>query len=589
MALLFDIETNGFLENCTTIHCLVIKDSETGEVRKYVQLPIPDAGTIEEGLHYLMDNQEKTISGHNVIKFDIPVIKKLYPWFEIKEENVVDTLVLSRLIFSDLRERDGAYIEQGKLPGKLWGSHSLKAWGYRLGILKGEFGGEQNSWEVFTVEMLLYCIQDVEVTKAFYDRLVEMDYSKDAIELEHKTAWICSKMEQNGWAFDVQKASELYAILAAKRAEILQEMQETFEPIIIERVSEKTGKPLKPKIIEFNPASRQQIADRLTTKYGWKPKDFTPAGQPKVDEEILSKLDYPEAKKLAEYFLLEKRIGQIAEGDQAWLKLERGGVIHGSINTNGAVTGRCTHQAPNLAQVPSVRSLYGKECRSLFGVRQGFSLVGADLSGLELRCLAHFMARWDEGEYGNEVLNGDVHTKNQLAAGLPTRDNAKTFIYGFLYGAGDAKIGSIVGKNATVGKTLKEAFLAATPALKNLRDAVQKASTRGYLIGLDGRRLAVRSAHAALNTLLQSAGALVSKQWLIETYNEALRRGWKYGEDFELKGYIHDELQWEVRDELSDAFGKMACESATRAGEHFDFRCRIDAEFKVGKTWYDTH
>ena len=157
------------------------------------------------------------------------------------------------------------------------------------------------------------------------------------------------------------------------------------------------------------------------------------------------------------------------------------------------------------------------------------------------------------------------------------------------YGAGDAKIGSIVGKNATVGKQLKESFLRATPALKNLRDAVQKAAGRGHLIGLDGRKLAIRSVHAALNTLLQSAGALVSKQWLIETYEEANRRGWVYGKDFELKGYIHDELQWEVRDELAEDFGRMACESATRAGEHFGFRCRIDAEFKVGKSWYDTH
>jgi DNA polymerase I len=589
MALVFDIETNGFLESVTTLHCLVIKNTDTGEVAKYPSKDFPD---IEIGLRVLMmwtNEGGNTVAGHNVIKYDIPVIQKLYPWFSLEESKVIDTLVLSRLIFSDLRDKDGLHIEQGLLPTKLWGSHSLKAWGYRLGVLKGDFGGEQDSWDVFTPEMLEYCAQDVEVTHTFYEKLMGLDYSKDAIELEHKTAWICARMEQNGWAFDVQKASELYAELAAKRDAHLRMMQEVFEPIVIERVSEKTGKPLKPKIVEFNPSSRQQIAERLTTKYGWKPKDFTPAGQPKVDEEILSKLDYPEAKKLAEYFMLEKRIGQIGEGDQAWLKLERGGVIHGSINTNGAVTGRCTHQAPNLAQVPSVRSPYGKECRALFGVRQGFSLVGADLSGLELRCLAHFMARWDDGEYGNEVLNGDVHTKNQLAAGLPTRDNAKTFIYAFLYGGGDAKIGSIVGKSSQVGRQLKESFLDATPALKNLRQAVQKAAARGHLIGLDGRRLAIRSAHAALNTLLQSAGALISKQWLIETYEEAIRRGLRYGPDFELKGYIHDELQWEVRDELADDFGKMACESATRAGEHFAFRCRIDAEYKIGRTWYDTH
>ena len=591
MALLFDIETNGFLENCTTIHCLVIKDTETGVVRSYTQHSEPVDYNVADGLHYLMDNQDKTISGHNVIKFDIPIIKKLYPWFSVDENKVVDTLVLSRLIFSDLRDKDGAFIEQGKLPGKLWGSHSLKAWGYRLGVLKGEFGSEQDSWDVFTPEMLEYCVQDVEVTHAFYDKLTAMDYSKDAIELEHKTAWICAAMERDGIQFDVEGAATLYAELAAKRDAHLRKMQTVFEPIIIERVSEKTGKPLKPKIVEFNPSSRQQIADRLITKYGWKPKDYTPAGQPKVDEDILSKLDYPEAKELAEYFMLEKRIGQLAEGEQAWLKLEQNGLIHGSINPNGACTGRATHNRPNLSQVPSIRSPYGSQCRSFFKVLPGWKQVGTDLSGLELRCLAHFMARWDNGAYGQEVLCGDIHTTNQLAAGLQTRDQAKTFIYGFLYGAGSAKIGSIVGGSSKDGERLKTSFLNATPALKNLRDAVQKAAGRGHLIGLDGRKLSIRSAHAALNTLLQSAGALIAKQWLIEIVNEATRRGYERGwdKDYVIMIWSHDEVQIAVKEHLAEEFAEFVPKCATVAGEHFDFRCRIDAESKIGDNWRDCH
>ena len=585
MALIFDIETNGFLNVVTTIHCLVIKDTVTGEVSSYTQ------DNLKDGLEYLMHTPD-LIAGHNVIKFDIPVIQKLYPWFTVDQSKVVDTLVLSRLIFSDLRERDGALIEQGVLPSKLWGSHSLKAWGYRLGILKGEYGAQENAWEVLTPEMLEYCIQDSEVTRQLLAKFDSLEYSKQSIDLEHQVAWICAQMERNGWPFDVQGAAKLYTELVEKRTAILTQMRETFEPLVIDRgFSEKTGKKLKDKVVEFNPGSRQHIADRLKTKYGWKPTEFTPSGQAKVDEDVLKALDYPEAQVLAEYFLVEKRIGQIAEGDQAWLKLETNGKVHGSINTNGAVTGRATHNSPNLAQVPGVRSPYGEQCRSFFKVLPGFKQVGADLSGLELRCLAHFMARWDEGEYGHELLNGDIHTKNQLAAGLPTRDNAKTFIYGFLYGAGDAKIGSIVGKGSKEGKILKEKFLNGVPALKNLRNAVTKAAERGYLIGLDGRRIPIRSPHAALNSLLQGAGAIIAKQWIIESFAEAERRGLKCGwdGDFVLLGFIHDELQWAVREDRAEELGKFVIEAAATAGEHFKFKCPIGAEFKVGNNWADCH
>ena len=585
MALIFDIETDGFLNVVTKIHCLVMRDLDTGVVNSYHH------DTLKDGLELLMSTND-TIVGHNVIKFDIPVIQKLYPWFSVQPEKVIDTLVLSRLIFSDLRERDGALIELGTLPSKLWSSHSLKAWGYRLGVLKGDYGTQEAAWDTFTPEMLEYCIQDTEVTRQLLSKFNSLEYSKEAIELEHKVAWICAQMERNGWPFDIQGAVKLYAELVEKRTTILTQMQETFEPLVIDRgFSEKTGKKLKDKIVEFNPGSRQHIADRLKTKYGWKPTDFTPSGQAKVDEDILKALPYPEAQVLSEYFLVEKRIGQIAEGEQAWLKLETNGKIHGSINTNGAVTGRATHNSPNLSQVPGNRSPYGPQCRSFFKVLPGFREVGADLSGLELRCLAHFMAQWDEGEYGHELLNGDVHTKNQLAAGLPTRDNAKTFIYGFLYGAGDAKIGSIVGKGAKEGKLLKEKFLAGVPALKNLRNAVIKAADRGYLIGLDQRRIPIRSSHAALNSLLQSAGALISKQWIIECIAEADRRGLKQGwdGDYCLLGWIHDELQWGVKEEIAEEFGQFVVECAAKAGEYFKFKCPIGAEYKVGDSWHDTH
>jgi DNA polymerase I len=578
--ILFDLETDGFLENVSKIHCLVTKDAETGEVKSYTK------ADMQTGLDAL--EQADRIIGHNIIKYDLPVIQKLYPGFSYEPKKAFDTLVCSRLIWPNVGEWDAKLVHNGKMPAKLWGSHSLKAWGYRLEKLKGEYG-ETSDWQEFTPEMLAYCQQDVEVTATLYDRIKAKEYAQKALDLEHEAAYICARMERSGWPFDKEKASSLYAELAGKRQVILDKMKVTFEPEVIERVSEKTGKPLKSKVIEFNPSSRQQIGERLIRKYGWKPKEYTPNGQPKIDETILKALDYPEAQDLAEYFMLEKRIGQLAEGDNAWLKLERNGIIHGSYNTNGAVTGRATHQSPNLAQVPSVRSPYGAECRSLFTVRSGFSMVGCDLSGLELRCLAHYMSKWDGGEYTEELLNGDIHSKNQKAAGLPTRDNAKTFIYSFLYGAGDEKIGAVVGAGAREGKRLKESFLSATPALAKLRDAVAKASGRGYLIGLDGRKLHVRSEHAALNTLLQSAGALISKQWLIEIDKIAAALGFEYGKDWSMLGWIHDEVQLQVKGDYAETFGEKVVTAAEKAGEFFEFRCPISAEFKVGQNWYDTH
>jgi DNA polymerase I len=593
MALIFDIETDGFLQDVTKIHCLVVKDTVGGHVYTFTNQGMTTG--LELLQKFAKEGQE--LIAQNGIKFDIPVIQKLYPWFTVDESKVIDTLVLSRLIYSDLRDRDGAYIEKGMLPSKLWASHSLKAWGYRLGMLKGEYGEQENAWETFTPEMLEYCIQDVEITHKLYDFFLTSNYSQQAIDLEHKAAWVCARMERSGWPFDVKAAAELYSELVAERDIILKEMTETFEPLVEERWSEKTGKRLKDKVTPFNPASRQQIAERLVKKYDWKAKEFTPSGQAKIDEDVLKNLPYPEAATLARFFLVEKRVGQIAEGDQAWLKLERGGIIHGSLNPNGAVTGRATHQAPNLAQVPTVRSPYGQQCRSLFTVQPGFAMVGCDLSGLELRCLAHFMHKWDDGAYGETVVNGksedgtDIHSVNQRAAGLPTRDNAKTFIYGYLYGAGDAKIGTIVGGTAKDGKRLREQFLKSTPALARLRGAVSEASKRGYLKGLDGRRLHIRSEHAALNTLLQSAGALISKQWLIEIDLMAQEKGLKYGwdGDWTMLGWIHDEVQLAVREEIAEDFGKAVVEAATRAGDYFNFKLPIGAEFKVGKNWADTH
>ncbi len=343
-------------------------------------------------------------------------------------------------------------------------------------------------------------------------------------------------------------------------------------------------------MIEFNPGSRHHIAKVLKERYNWKPKEFTDAGQPKVDETVLSALPYPEIKPLIEYLTVNKRLGQLSDGKKSWLRyVTPEGRIHGYVNTNGAITGRMTHSKPNLAQVPAVRAPYGKECRELFLPTKNYLQIGADASGLELRCLAHYMAKWDNGEYANVILTGDIHSMNQKAAGLPSRDNAKTFIYAFLYGAGDEKIGAIVSKGSKEGRRLKKQFLNKTPAIKKLKEKVEEiVKERGYLKGLDGRQLKIRSAHSALNTLLQSAGAIIMKKALV-ILDENLQKNYTAGIDYEFIANIHDEFQIEALPQYADTIGKEAVKAIKEAGKYFKFRCPLDGEYKIGKNWAECH
>ncbi len=617
---LFDIEADHFLEDVTKIHCIVIIDLDTeGEYRFG-----PDE--IEAGLEMLEDAEE--LLGHNIIKYDLPVLKKIYPEFNPKGQ-VIDTLILSRLIWSDMKVNHDKHMRKNRdFPRKLRGSHGLEAWGYVLGKRKGEFNqGEETDWSTYTPEMLDYCADDVQLNVRLYQLIESKNYSEQAIELEHKFAQLIWLQEQHGVKFDLDAAVSLYGTLQEAREKSRMTLMEIFPPVRLEMkkpafwiMKNPRGKELqfdtkgladafrktqgwKPKEVSlakgpnaikeipFNPGSRQQIADRLIRKYNWKPTEFTEKGSVKVDDDIIGALEYPEAKPLTEFLTINKRIGQLAEGRKAWLKVEKDGWIHGSVITNGAVTGRCTHASPNMAQVPTVVSPYGKECRSLFIVPDGFSLVGFDASGLELRCLAHFMALYDSGAYAKILLEGDIHTSNQEAAGLPDRDVAKRFIYAFLYGAGNEKIGKVVSKGAAEGKRLRAKFLKSLPALDSLiRDVKLSAKRRGWLKGLDGRRVPVRAQHAALNSLLQHAGAMIMKQANVFLYEElTFEQGLKWGTDWAKVLDVHDEGQNQVRCGLEEQVGTTAVKCITRAGEHFGFRCPLDGEYKVGKNWAETH
>jgi len=597
MRLVIDIESNGFLEVLTTIHCIVAHDLDTGILHTFRPHEIP-AGI------KLMSEADELIA-HNGIKFDVPAIQKLYPDF--KPKRVIDTLVCSRLIWSNIKDLDFSHFKN-ILPPRLFGSHSLKAWGYRLGELKGDYGQQENAWDVYSEEMMTYCEQDVRVTVDLYNKVLGKGYSQQALDLEHSVAQLMWTQECNGFVFDEKKAQKLYIDLAEQRDLIYQELHTLFPAWVVSEGQKKPARsckykdPLKAdrtmnapftviKIVEFNPASRAHISNRLITKYGWEPSVFTDNGQPKIDETVLSKLDYPEAKQMARYFMLQKRLGQVAEGKQGWLKVCTNGKIHGSVNPNGAATGRGTHSHPNLAQIPSMRAAYGKDCRELFTVPKGWKLMGADASGLELRCLAAYMAIYDGGAYVDVVLDGDIHTVNQLAAGLGSRDESKRFIYSYIFGAGDQLIGELVGGGAKEGKRIKKAFLDKTPALKKLREAVAKAAERGYIKGLDGRHIHIRSPHSALNFLLQSAGAIICKQWLVEFDNEMQAQGFKHGwdGDYAMCAWVHDEIQVAVREDLAQKVGEIAVLTIQRVTDVFNFRCPLDGEFNIGNSWAETH
>lgn len=554
---------------------------------------------IAKGLDKLREAEE--IIGHNIIRFDVPAIEKV-TGLKLAAK-LTDTIVLARLIHSDIGTWDAELLKQGKLPGNLYKSHSLEAWGYRTGTHKTKYEG---GWEHWSPELQSYCEDDTRATEVLYKFLKPWDYSQQAIELEHRVAKLCFKIETSGWPFDTAKAFKLYAELSEKRENLKAELTNLFPPwetvdrIFTPKRDNKTrgyiaGVPVtKMKTVHFNPSSRQHIEHCLKAKYNWKPKLFTPSGQAQLDEDILNDLVFPEAKKLAEFFMLDKRIGQLAEGDQAWLKCEKNGRIHAGYNTNGAVTGRMTHSRPNIAQVPSLKNAsgvvpYGKECRELFTVPEGYVQLGADMSGLELRCLSHFMAYWDKGDYAKELLSGDIHTANQKAAGLPTRDNSKRFIYAFLYGAGDGKIGEIVGKGPSEGKRLKTQFLDATPALKHLKNHVSNAAQRGYIKGIDGRNIPIRSSHAALNSLLQGAGAVICKQWIVDIDDELQRLGYVWDQDYWFLGNIHDEIQIAVKQGLEETIGKVCIEMAPKVGDLYKFNCPLAAEYKVGKNWAECH
>jgi DNA polymerase I-like protein with 3'-5' exonuclease and polymerase domains len=552
MRILLDIETTLAHDK---IWCVVTKDIDTGEVRVW-----KEATDLRE---FIKD--ATLIVAHNGIAFDFHLLIKLWNC-QISLKKVKDTLVLSRLL-NPSRE----------------GGHSLAAWGETLGTQKIEF--DDFDLKTHTLdELIVYCKQDVEVLYKVYNcimnELKQQEFSETSQELEHEVQAIICIQERNGFKIDESASMLLLSELKTKLDIIMVEMQRIFPPRVTSgRTHKTTGKPLNDIIEPFNCGSRKQIAERLTEK-GWKPNKFTEKGSVIVDETTLEGIDIPEAKAIAEYLMLQKRIAQV----ESWIEaIKDDGRVHGRVITNGAVTGRMTHMSPNMAQVPNSGAIYGSECRALWTVEKGNKLVGIDASGLELRMLAHYI---NDNEYTTEVVSGDIHTANQNAAGLQTRNEAKTFIYAFLYGAGSTKIGTIVGGSAKEGQRLIDNFLHNTPKLATLRKRVSEAfSKRGRLQGLDGRKLLVRSEHSALNTLLQGAGAIVMKKAVVILFKDLTKRRIS----FKLVANVHDEWQIEVPEQYAEEVGKSGVRAIELAGREFKMNCPLTGEYKVGNNWKETH
>ena len=538
-----DIETDSL--NATKIHCIVARSYETNRVKAWVGQECSEFASWSQ--------QIDTFIMHNGISFDAPVLNRILGC-NIKLNQIRDTLIESQL-YNPIRD----------------GGHSLEAWGKSLGFEKGDF----HDFSEYSPEMLEYCKRDTEVTRLVAQELEKegKDFSSQSYELERKVRAIIDKQQNNGFAFKLKEAMILQAQLQDELHELESKAEEDFEPTVVEL---KT----KTKYIPFNIASRKQIAERLQAK-GWKPKQMTDKGNVIINEAVLSKIDMPEAKMFNRYFLLQKRTGLL----KSWIsECQEDNRVRGKVMTLRTITGRMAHAVPNMAQVPSISSSYGRESRGLWGVDDTtkYRLVGVDASGLELRCLAHYM---DDPEYTNIVLTGDVHTANQQAAGLKTRDQAKTFIYAFLYGAGPAKIGKVVGKGPAAGQNLIKKFLERTPALMRLRENVARWSKSGTIPALDGRLLHIRSEHAALNTLLQGAGAIICKQWLVHIMERVI----KADLDVRLVASIHDEYQFEVAIPDVNRFCNLTKEAMTQTQKILGVKCELDCDYKVGKTWADTH
>ncbi|MAO21332.1 MAG: hypothetical protein CMJ25_11335 [Phycisphaerae bacterium] len=584
MRLVFDIETDGLLRGLSVIHCIVARDLDTDQEYRW------DNGDIPAGLKFLGEADE--LWGHNIVGYDVEAIKELVQDWTYKGK-LFDTLILSRLFFTDLLDKDFRN-KPANMPAQLYGRHSLEAWGHRLGIHKSEFGKSlDGDWSTYTPEMLEYCSQDVAVSvrvcRMFESKLEQY---KDCIETEHRIALLMAWQEREGVPFDVQAAQVLESKLRTELDQISDEMREAFLFVDGGLFTPKRSLSTRGyvegaamcKLKEFSPTSRDHIAWAFETFRGWEAKERTPSGRAKIDDTVLKEIGTPEALKFSRILELQKHLGQLSDGKNAWLKLERNNKVHHScvLNTN---TGRQAHMRPNLAQVPSAL-----EYRKLFNAGEGRLLASADASGLELRCLAHYLHPFDQGKFQKELLEGDIHTSLAEIYGTD-RKTGKSCTYCLIYGGGNTKLGLTAGASKTSaarkGKEIRKRILDGLDGYKQLSEAIQeRAQATDTLRGLDGRPVRLQGKHhAALNYLLQSAGAILCKNWVVRANELAVEAGI----DYYPVEFVHDQMSWSVAP--GDIEKALFCiESSIKDVEHqFKFKCPLACDPQSGFTWADVH
>jgi DNA polymerase III epsilon subunit-like protein len=572
--LYMDIECDGW--DPTVIHQISTID-EAGESASYNH----ERGNMAKGLQAL--SQADVLIGHNIIAFDLVALESVYTDFST-QAHVVDTLVCSRLAWPHLKDLD--YKKSG-FPKEHIGSHSLQAWGERLGFAKYSYGeGLEDPWLRWTPEMEAYCHRDVEVCRRLHRAYLEEEVPRGVLEMEHGIHSLMVAATSYGWLFDRRAADKLYVRLLAKRDQLEAELQDLFPP---REVVLKT----KTKLVPFNPGSRQQIADRFVEQ-GWKPQEFTPEGRPKISETVLDELSstYSEAATLNDYLLIQKRVGQLAEGQSSWLGLvEDDDRIRGrTITCGGTISHRMVHFAPNVSACPNSGSVYGKELRALWRVPEGCRLVGTDLASAELRLLAHMLAYWDDGRFARLCEEGDPHQENADRLRI-SRSEAKRVQFALIYGAGDQLLGDCVGGSRRDGSDVRHRFHQAHPAFPKLVSSIQsKTKELGFLTGLDGRKLYPRSQRTALNLWVQNATVTCAKRAALQHCSSLVQQErLALGSDFMILGHFHDEWQIEVKEEHAEAVAAAALPAIRLTGEMYDLNVRLDGDTTIGKNWSETH
>ena len=592
LRLAFDTEADGLLDDATRAHCIVIADLDNDQTFEYGPTQIAAA------LEHL--TRADYLAGHNVCGYDLPLLHRLFSWAPSCDCTILDTLVASRLILPHLSDLDDQAAAMGdpKL-GKLRGRYNLEAWGARLGIPKVGAGIED--WSTWTPEMKARCIGDVAICKALFHFLKPDGYNQQALQLEHRVAEICDRITAAGVPFDLDEAEQLHRQWTARHAELAAQLSEQFPGT--------------------NLNSRSQIAALLEAR-GWVPEKRTEkTRQPVINDEVLETIParFPEFSGLAEYDLLRRRIAQLASGKEAWLRhIGDDGRIHGALIHIGTPHSRAKHLTPNIAQVPNPKkgAAHAAECRALFRHPGDWVFVCCDQANLQDRAFAHHIAEFDGGAYGQAFLAGlDQHWQNAIALGLvpvgtervkesklhtALREGAKTFRYGYLFGAGVGRCGEILRETvraaqqieptytaSTDGRRARDRFIAATPGLQRLRSKLEVLVVRQqWLPGLDGRCIPCRAQYTALNYALTSIEAIVCKRWLVNVYDE-LRARFHYGcnGDVVIPLWVHDEIACCCRPEIADEVGEILVRHAKEAGEHFKLQVPLAAEYKIGRSW----